>query len=232
MLDQENKLDLFEVCTAILLGLAATATALVSHENGLWGGKSVEAYGESATLTSKASNLDNSAVVDASQDANVEIEAKKLIREAKRAKTEEEKEEALNLAGYLLTELLSDAAYKAFELPIEYREGDKVDEYLSEEALEAFLATEGLDQEYTDSLFSESDKMFDEADQIFQKGREANDIGDKFSFAAVLYAISLFFAGIAAVLKSRVRWWVLGAADLLFVGSTAYVATLPWLPIF
>ena len=227
----EDRLDLFEVLTATLLGLAATATALVSHENSLWGGKSVEAYGEAATLTSKASNIDNAAVVDSSQDSNVEIEAKKLIREASRAKNEDDKEEALNLASYLLTELLSDPAYKAFGLPQDHREGAKSDEYLSEETLKHFLATEGLDSAYTDALFSESEEMFNQADQVFQQGRDANNIGDKFSFAAVLYAISLFFAGIASVLKSRVRWIVLSAGAALLVGSSAYSATLQWLAL-
>ena len=232
MSTDENKLDLFEMLTAILLGLAATATALVSHENSLWGGKSVEAYGEAATMTSKASNLDNSAVVDASQDANIEIEAKKLIREASRSKSEDDKEEALNLASYLLTGLLSDPAYKSFELPAEYREGAKVDEYLPQEALTAFSGKEELDQEYTDALFSESEEMFKQADNIFQQGRDANEIGDKFSFSAVLYAISLFFAGIASVLKTRVRWMVLTAGGVLLIASSAYAATLKWLPLF
>ena len=73
--------------------------------------------------------------------------------------------------------------------------------------------------------------MFDDAEKIFQTGRDANNIGDKFSFAAVLYAISLFFAGIASVLRSRVRWGVLIASALIFLGSSAYSATLQWLPL-
>ena len=227
----EDRLDLFEILTATLLGLAATTTALVSHENSLWGGKSVESYGEAATLTSKASNLDNAAVVDSSQDSNVEIEAKKLIREASRAKNEDDKEDALNLASYLLTELLSDPAYKSFGLPTEHRDGAKIDEYLSEETLKKFMGTEGLDNSYTEALFSESEEMFTQADKIFQQGRDANNIGDKFSFAAVLYAISLFFAGIASVLKSQVRWLVLAAGGILFLGSSAYSATLQWLAL-
>lgn len=227
----ENSLDLFEVLTAVLLGLAATATALVSHENSLWGGKSVEAYGEAATLTSKASNLDNSAVIDASQDANIEIEAKKLIREARRSKSEDEKEESLNLASYLLTELLSESAYTSFALPAEYRDGAKAQEYLPENDLNAFAEVEGLDQKYSEQLFHESEEMFDQADKTFDDGRNANNVGDKFSFAAVLYAISLFFAGIASVLKSNVRWGVLAAGALLFVGSSVFAARLEWLPL-
>jgi hypothetical protein len=229
--DAAESFDLFEVLTALLLGLAATATALVSHENGLWGGKSTEAYGESATLTSKASNLDNSAVVEASQDANVEIEAKRLIREASRAKNDDEKEEAFALASYLLTDLLSDAAYKGYQLPQDYREGKKTDDYLPEDVLTKFLEMEGLGQEYTDALFSEGEHLFDEADKIFQNGRDANDMGDKFSFSAVLYAISLFFAGISSVLKSKVRWIVLALGAVIFVASSAYAATLSWSPI-
>lgn len=229
--DSTDTFDLFEVLTAILLGLAATATALVSHENSLYGGKSTEAYGESTTMTSKASNLDNAAVVEASQDSNIEIETKKLIREARRAKNEDEKAEALELASYLLTENLSDAAYKGFGLPREFREGSKQEEYISAEVLEKFSETEDLGKEYTDDLFSEGEELFDKADKIFDEGRVANNVGDQFSFSAVLYAISLFFAGIASVTRSKVRWIILGAGYVLFAGTTAFVATLPWLPL-
>lgn len=233
MTTNDDRLDLFELLTAVLLGLAATATALVSHENSLWGGKSVEAYSEAATLTSKASNLDNAAVVDASQDSNVEMEAKKLIREANRAKNSDEKEEAYNLASYMITSLLSDAGYKAFGLPIEYREGNKVEEYLPEAELNKFFEIEAFDEKYSEDLFSEGEEMFDNADKIFEEGREANNIGDKFSFAAVLYAISLFFAGIGGVLQSKqVRWMVLISGAVIFTGSTLYVLTLNWLPLF
>jgi hypothetical protein len=231
MATKEDSFDVFELLTAFLLGLAATATALVAHENALWSGKSTDFYSESATLTSKASNLDNSAVVDVSQDSNIEIEAKKLIREGLRSDNADDKEEALNLASYLLTGWLTDEAYKAFELPADYRDGKKTDEYLPEETLVTFLETEGLDDEYTDTLFGESEDLFEEADKSFAAAREANDAGDKFSFAAVLYAISLFFAGIASVLRSRVRWLVWVSGMLVFVSATGYSATLSWLPL-
>jgi hypothetical protein len=170
-------------------------------------------------------------VVEASQDSNIEIEAKKLIREARKLQNESEKEASLNLASYLLSDFLSDAAYKAFALPPEYRDGDKQDSYIPDEVLVSFGESEGLGDEYTKDLFSEAEELFAKADQTFNSGREANNIGDKFSFAAVLYAISLFFSGIASVLKSNVRWVVLGAGTVLLIVSSGYVATLEWLPL-
>jgi hypothetical protein len=231
MATKEDYYDVFELLTAFLLGLAATATALVAHENALWSGKSTDYYSESATLTSKASNLDNSAVVDVSQDSNIEIEAKKLIREGLRSDDADDKDEALNLASYLLTGWLTDEAYKAFDLPAEYRDGKKTDEYLPEEALVAFLETEGLDDEYSHQLFEESEDLFEQADKSFEEARKANDAGDKFSFAAVLYAISLFFAGIASVLRSKVRWLVWFAGMVVFICASGYAMTLSWLPL-
>ncbi len=141
MATKEVYYDVFELLTALLLGLAATTTALVAHENALWSGKSTDYYSESATLTSKASNLDNSAVVDVSQDSNIEIEAKKLIREGLRSDSADDKQEAFNLASYLLRGWLTDEAYKGFELPAEYRDGEENDEYLPEAELITFLET-------------------------------------------------------------------------------------------
>jgi hypothetical protein len=126
---------------------------------------------------------------------------------------------------------MSENAYKAFKLPQEYLTGDKKEDYLPEDVLTEFFESDALGDKYTESLFAESDEMFDKADKTFEEGRAANNAGDKFSFAAVLYAVALFFAGIGTTLKSKVRWLILGAAYLIFVVSTGYVVTLEWLPL-
>jgi hypothetical protein len=51
---------------------------------------------------------------------------------------------------------------------------------------------------------------------------------DTFSFA-VLYGISLFFAGTASVLRSKVRGLVWFAGMVVFISATGYAATLSWL---
>ncbi|MBI5488377.1 MAG: hypothetical protein HY905_13675 [Deltaproteobacteria bacterium] len=52
--DEEKGLDLFELCSATLLGLAAIGGAWSAYQGDLWGGQSVEAYGEAATMTTQA----------------------------------------------------------------------------------------------------------------------------------------------------------------------------------
>ena len=57
--DDNKPFDPFELAAAILLGIGAIGTAVAGHQSGLWGGQSVEAYGEAAALTTKASSTYN-----------------------------------------------------------------------------------------------------------------------------------------------------------------------------
>ncbi|MBI5500546.1 MAG: hypothetical protein HY907_09905 [Deltaproteobacteria bacterium] len=52
--EEKKDLDLFELCSATLLGLAAVGGAWSAYQGDLWGGQSVEAYGEAATMTTQA----------------------------------------------------------------------------------------------------------------------------------------------------------------------------------
>jgi len=54
--EQEYTFDKFELIAAIVLGLAAIGTALASFQSGLWGGKSVEAYGKANKEATKAAS--------------------------------------------------------------------------------------------------------------------------------------------------------------------------------
>jgi hypothetical protein len=56
---------------------------------------------------------------------------------------------------------------------------------------------------------------------------DSGDIGDKFGLASVLYAIGMFFAGIASTFRSRARWVPLFLGTLIILGATAYGLTLP-----
>ena len=74
--------DKFELAAAILLGLGATAASVAGHQEGLWGGQSVEAYGEASALTTKASTTYNDELSTYMADIQADMRAKELIWEA------------------------------------------------------------------------------------------------------------------------------------------------------
>jgi hypothetical protein len=62
----------------------------------------------------------------------------------------------------------------------------------------------------------------------FAEGTEANETGDDFVLAAVLFASVLFFSGLAGTLDSlRPQVLLLSLAGLMLVGGAIIVVTLP-----
>lgn len=77
--------DSFELAVAILLGLAAIGAAWSSYQSSMWGGKSIEAYGEAATMGTKASTEHDRAEMDIAHDFECDLQAKE--REARKELT-------------------------------------------------------------------------------------------------------------------------------------------------
>ena len=67
-----------------------------------------------------------------------------------------------------------------------------------------------------------------EAAAFSNKAKDANQRADNYMLAVVLFASSLFFAGISIKLQSlRTRIAILGLGCLLFLGTAIWVATFP-----
>jgi hypothetical protein len=77
-------------------------------------------------------------------------------------------------------------------------------------------------------MLAKSKEQSDLSDAAFKEGQEANEYGDGFEFANVIFAVSLFFAGISLVFKTNIRWPILGVGAVLFLGGAIYMVTLPW----
>ncbi len=257
--ESSKPFDLFELSAAILLGVGAIGAAVAGHQAGLWGGQSVEGYGEAAAMTTKASTTYNDELTSYIQDAQVDTRAKEMIWEALEIDDQARKTRLLQMASWLYTSQLSDPAYEALKLPelpeddaeaetptaaasaaADVSESEEVAETGTEEESDeegAFSFTEAeleaalnidLGEDYVDALFSSSVKDFEAADKRFNVGRVANEIGDKFSLAGVIFTIALFFGGLALVFKTKVRWGFLGAGTLIFVAGAIFMATLTW----
>ena len=66
--ERSEPFDMFELVTAILLGLAAIGAALAGLQGGQWGGKQLEAFAESNKMTTKAATEYNEASVAINAD--------------------------------------------------------------------------------------------------------------------------------------------------------------------
>jgi hypothetical protein len=75
---------------------------------------------------------------------------------------------------------------------------------------------------------TEADRMERTAAANSERAKEANQRADNYMLAVVLFASSLFFAGISAKLEAvRARAAILGLGWVLFLGTTIWILTLP-----
>lgn len=233
--NEEKGFEMFELLAAMLLGLGAIGAAIAAFQGGLWDGKMIESFGDAQTTATKASTAYNEAMVTTAHDSAVDIQAKKLILEGLDAGDGATRDRSFEMAGYLYAFQMSEEGYKAFGFPAEDRTPEKAKEVtqpgsvdvLPDEMLVAALEKE-LDENYEEALFAEGLKLFGEADKKFSEGRNANEVGDKFDLLTVIYAISLFFAGLGLVFKTKIRWQFMLGGAIVFLGGTVYLITLPW----
>lgn len=219
--------DLFELVVAILLGIGAIGGAWAGYQSGLWAGNCSTAYGGAAKLSTQASTIYQHGVMIANRDSALDLQAKQLILEAATSQDELTRLKAFGVAKYLYGRLMSKAGYTALNLPPEYHGApDEKLEKMPDKALTDSLDSE-LGEPYYDAAVADGNAMFALADRKFEFGRQANGHGDEYSFATVLYAIALFFAGLALVFKSKFRWGFLGFGGIMLVASLGYTLSLP-----
>lgn len=229
--DADSKpFDPFELMAAILLGLGAIAASVAGHQEGLWGGASVEAYGEAAALTTKASSTYNDELTTYMQDTQTDVRAKELIWEGDEMEDAEAGKRKLGMASWMLLTQLSEPAYAALKLPEATRkayEGGDAEMMLTNDELVGALNID-LDGDYVDSVFVASSEEIEGADKRFAEGRTANGNGDQFSLAGVIFTVALFFAGLSLIFKTSMRWAFLGVGTLVLISATVFMSTLTW----
>lgn len=115
----EKPFELFELVTAVLLGLAAIGAALAGLQSGQWGGRQMEAFAQANSITTHASKSYSEAVSDMNSDYAVIGQAKRLILEGIDATNDTDKRRSFKLASYYLTQQLDETAYDALKLPKE-----------------------------------------------------------------------------------------------------------------
>ena len=194
-----------ELVSTLLLALATVATAWAAYQSRQWTGEQAQAYSR-ATATRIAENR-----VSAVANRQAQIDVATFIQWV-----DAHAHQDAGLAGFY------QARFRAEFKP----------------AFAAWLATKPFENthapptpfampQYRLTALQEADRMETTAAAASERAKEANQRADNYMLAVVLFASSLFFAGISTKLQTaRAR------AAILCLGCVVFLATLIWISTF
>ena len=171
---RDNRLELL---AAIVLGIAALLTAFATFQAGKKGGEALQGYSESSAQLSDANQFYNQGGQTSALDQS-------LFVEYAIAQTEGNTDVADYLRGTLMRPELSEA--------IDWFDAN-------DEAETPFDDAE--DNPYTIEDYETANDLEEQSRETFEQGSAADDEGDQYEMANVLFAIALFAAGIATVFR-------------------------------
>lgn len=195
-----------ELAATALLALAAVATAWASYQSARWHGKQAQA--QSASIAAR-------------------VESTRAANEANRQ---------IQIDVSLFTQWIDATAQDEDELAAFYRTRFR-EEFRP--AFTAWLATSPLETEgaplspfampeYRLAALEEADRYEREAATFSETVRANIQRADNYTLAVVLFAVSLFFAGISTKLHTTGgRVGILALGWLLFLSTVVWVATFP-----
>jgi hypothetical protein len=195
-----------ELAATVLLTVAAVATAWAAYQSARWHGQQAES--QSASIAAR---------VESTRAANV------ANRQAQ-----------IDVA--LFTQWVDAYARDETELAAFYRQRFRAE---FEPAFEAWVATKPRENrdaplspfampQYKLAASAQADRLEAQAAAASQRVGTFIQRADNYSLAVVLFAASLFFAGISTRLHSPTpRMVVLGLGYALFLGSLIWIATFP-----
>jgi hypothetical protein len=196
----------FELAATLLLAMAAVATAWAAYQSARWHGEQAKA--QSASIAAR---------VESTRSANV------ANRQAQ-----------IDVA--LFTQWIDAYARNETELAGFYRKRFRAE---FRPAFEAWVATKPRTNraaplspfdlpQYKLAATAEADRLEAQAAAFSQEVGRFIQRADDYSLAVVLFAASLFFAGISTRLHSPTpRMAILGLGYALFLGSLIWIATFP-----
>jgi hypothetical protein len=172
----EPATDLKQIVAAVILGIAATLTALSAYNAALADGNALQGYTTSSLRLNDANAFYAQGNVAVASDQSLFIQYAVASQEGQ-----------TDLATYLTT-LMRPEMQQAVEWWI-----------ATDEALTPFDEIEG--NPYSVPDFIEANDLEAEADALFQEGSDEDGKGDRFELAVVLFALALFFGGIATLFR-------------------------------
>jgi len=169
-----------EIIAAALLGLAAVLTAYAAYFGALAGGDALKGYTQSSRTTADANGFYNDYSQTYSADQALFLQYRLLVLKGDQVSADEIKDT-----------MFSDELTAA------------TDAWLQQPADDNAMATPLGMKEYVVQSFIDAEQLTDQADKEFNDAQKIDDQGDNFDLAAVYLAVSLFFAGMAALFKVR-----------------------------
>jgi hypothetical protein len=203
---EDSRQRRLELAAAILLAMAAVATAWAAYQSARWHGE--QARGQSASIAAR---------VESTREANVA-----------------NRQSQIDVA--LFTQWVDAYARNETELADFYRRRFR-EEF--QPAFRAWVATRPrlnpnaplspfAMPQYRLAATAKADDLEAQAGAASKRVGSYIQRADNYSLAVVLFAISLFFAGISTRLQSlATRTAVLGLGYALFLGALVWIATLP-----
>lgn len=211
MVGATRRIDLIEAAAAIVLSLAGLATTWSGFQAALWDGRQAEHYARAGAIRSEATKR----ALDA--DMREEVELQLFI----------EWMDATAAGDARLAQFYRD------RFPPEFRQAFDVWMARKPLANPAAPTTPFTERTYVSAERAEAIRIQRAADAEFTKGKHATEVSDSFIRATVLFALALFFAGIAQVFDVAVlRAGLVGLAALALALGVVQAITLPAIGIF
>jgi hypothetical protein len=195
-----------ELATTVLLAVAAVATAWAAYQSARWHGE--QAKGQSASIAARVEST--RAAAEANRQAQIDVA---LFTQWVDAFARDETE----LAGFYRKRFRPEFQ-PAFRAWVATRPRTNPDAPLSPFAM----------PQYKLATIAQADRLEAQAAAASESVGQYIQRADNYSLTVVLFAASLFFAGISTRLPSSTsRIVILGLGYALFLGSLIWIATFP-----
>ena len=206
MSDAAPRIDPVEIVATVLLALAAVATAWSSYQASRWNGEQAKAFSRGNTARIESTRASGLA------ETQSQIDVATFTQWAN--------------AYALGQKNLSDFYFRRFR--VEFKP-----------ALNAWIATRPLRNaaapltpfampQYKLAARAEADRLQLQADAYSAKGRTDVQRATNYVLAVVLFAVSLFFAGMSTKLRARrLQILLLGLGTAISLGAIVWLATQP-----
>jgi hypothetical protein len=204
--DAAPRVDRVEIVATVLLAFAAVATAWSSYQASRWNGEQSKAFSRGNTARIESTRASGLA------DAQSQIDVATFTQWAN---------------AYALGQTkLADFYFRRFRLEFK-------------PALNAWIATRPLRNagapltpfampQYKLAARAEADRLQADADAYSAKGRTDVQRATNYVLAVVLFAVSLFFAGMSTKLRARrLQIVLLGLGTAISLGAIVWLATQP-----
>lgn len=212
--EEDRKAEKIDYFIAILLGIATILGAWAAYCSSIWGGNSATNYNKANFAVSEHST----AYLEALQSSlSMDLG---LINDD------------------LMYMQLQDAAAQNSTIDMEYFRMRMSDDYAAmlgtteEEyyaAMEAWLTKLGAEVEQLDTIMATSIEGIANAKKMQEEADVQNGHGDAFTFVTVLFTITLFFGGMAAVSKNlKIKMIYSAAAIASFIYSVISMFMIPF----